>query len=107
MLADRSRSLPPVRGLHLLPHTADRGRVARGTTLRHLRPARFRRSRSRGTVEGLTGRIAYLVTERQQLRMAEASSAALERNRVQLARAQWELAHALIERHLPAAQTAA
>jgi hypothetical protein len=25
----------------------------------------------------------------------------LERNRLQIARAQWELAHALIDRHLP------
>ena len=34
--------------------------------------------------------------------MASAPPAAIERNRVQIARAQWELAHALIDRYLPA-----
>jgi hypothetical protein len=75
--------------------------VARGTSLRHLRPARFRRSRSRATEEELTGRIARLVAERQELRERGASEASLERNRVQLARTQWELGHALIDRNLP------
>jgi hypothetical protein len=77
--------------------------------LRHLRPARFRRSRTRADVEALTLRIAGLVAERQQLRARDASLASLERNRIQIARAQWELGHALIERHLPqpAAQSAA
>ena len=46
-------------------------------------------------------RIAELVGERQELRDRGARHGALERNRVQLARAQWELGHALIERHLP------
>jgi len=58
-------------------------------------------------VELLTMRIAALVAERQDLRVSGAAPAAIERNRRQLARAQWELSHALIERHLPAAQTAA
>jgi hypothetical protein len=31
---------------------------------------------------------------------------ALERNRVAIARAQWELSHALIERYLPVASAA-
>jgi hypothetical protein len=53
------------------------------------------------TVESLVLRIAELVTERQDLRNAGAPQAAIERNRVQLARAQWELAHALIDRHVP------
>jgi hypothetical protein len=75
--------------------------VVRGTTLRRLRPARFRRSRSRADVEALTLRIYGLVAERQALRARGASIASLERNRVQLARAQWELGHALIDRHLP------
>ena len=77
--------------------------------LRHLRPARFRRSRTRADVEDLALRIGGLVVERQQLRARDASLASLERNRIQIARAQWELGHALIERHLPqpAAQTAA
>jgi len=55
----------------------------------------------------LTARITALVAERQDLRVSAAPPAAIERNRRQLARAQWELSHALIERHLPAAQSAA
>jgi hypothetical protein len=46
--------------------------------------------------------IAELVAERQELRGADASAGAIERNRVRIARAQWELGHALIDRHLPA-----
>ena len=86
---------------------ADRPFVARGMSLRHLRPARFRRRRAVPSVEALTLRVAELVSERQQLRERGASETALEKNRVQLARAQWELGHALIDRHLPAAQPAA
>ena len=82
--------------------------MARGTSLRQLRPARFRRSRSRASAEELTARIAQLVAERQELRDRDASDASLERNRIQLARTQWELGHALIDRNLaPTAQTAA
>ena len=81
--------------------------MVRGPSLRRLRPARFRRSRNRASVESLTLRIAALVAERQELRVEGAAEAAIERNRVQIARAQWELAHAVIERHLPAAQSAA
>jgi hypothetical protein len=57
----------------------------------------------------LAARIADLIAERQELRAAGSPAAAIERNRVQLARAQWELAHALIEEHLSEtpAQTAA
>lgn len=86
---------------------ADRPFVARGMSLRHLRPARFRRRRAAPSVEDLTLRVAELVSERQQLRERGASETALEKNRVQLARAQWELGHALIDRHLPAAQPVA
>jgi hypothetical protein len=74
--------------------------------LRRVRPERFRKSRGEATVEALTLRIAALVVERQQLRSAHAGVADLEPNRLQIARAQWELAHALIDRHLRA-QTAA
>ena len=83
--------------------------MARGLPLRYLRPARFRRSRSRSTVEALTLRVAQLVVERQELRIRGANAVSLERNRLQIARAQWELGHALIDRHLPepAAQSAA
>ena len=86
---------------------ADRPFVARGMSLRHLRPARFRRRRAAASVEALTLRVAELVSERQQLRERAASETALEKNRIQLVRAQWELGHALIDRHLPAAQPAA
>jgi hypothetical protein len=60
-------------------------------------------------VEDLTLQIAGLVGERQELRARGASNASLERNRLQIARAQWELGHALIERYLPqpAARSAA
>jgi hypothetical protein len=92
-----------MRGLYLLPRGADRGVVARGTSLRTLRPARFRRSRGRASAEELNARIAQLVAQRQELRGRGAGEAALERNRVQIARAQWELAHALIDRYLPEA----
>jgi hypothetical protein len=83
--------------------------VRGGTSLRHVGPARFRRGRTRATVEGLTRQVAALVAERQQLRTSGADAAALERNRLEIARVQWELGHALIERHLqqPTAQTAA
>jgi hypothetical protein len=74
--------------------------VARGPAPRPLRGPRFRRSRNRHTVETLADRLAALVAERQQLRATAAPPAAIERNRVQIARAQWELSHALIDRHL-------
>jgi hypothetical protein len=73
-------------------------------SLRHLRPARFRRRRGAASVEALTLRVAELVAERQQLRDRDASDTALERNRIQIARAQWELGQALIDRYLPAEQ---
>jgi hypothetical protein len=98
-----------MRGIYLLPGGADTAFVARGMSLRHLWPARFRRRRAAESVEALTLRISLLVEERQQLRERGASETSIERNRVQLARAQWELAHALIDRYLPepAAQPAA
>lgn len=74
--------------------------MARGPALRPLRASRFRRGRNRLSVEVLAARIADLVAERQALRGSAAPPAAIERNRVQLARAQWELAHALIDEHL-------
>jgi hypothetical protein len=73
-----------------------------------LAPTRFRR-RNTGSVETLTARIEVLAAERQDLRARCASPGSLERNRLKLARAQWELSHALIERHMPqvAARSAA
>jgi hypothetical protein len=68
-------------------------------TLR-LPPSRFRRRR-RASVEALMEEIGTLTAERQQLRERGAPAFKLERNRVKLARRQWELSHALIERYLP------
>jgi hypothetical protein len=67
--------------------------------LRPVAPRRFRRERRRLGVEALQARVAALGLERQELRTSGAEPAALERNRVELARAQWELSHALIEQH--------
>jgi hypothetical protein len=58
-------------------------------------------------VEALMEQISTLTAERQRLRDEAADMGRLERNRVRLARAQWELSHALIERYLPAESQAA
>jgi hypothetical protein len=63
-------------------------------------PSRFRRRRSRSSVEALMEQIAGLTAERQQLRDLGVNGSRLERNRVKLARTQWELSHALIDRYL-------
>jgi hypothetical protein len=60
-------------------------------------PPRFRRSRP-VSVENLQERICALVARRQSLRDKGAGPETLERNRRQLARCQWELSFALIER---------
>jgi hypothetical protein len=72
-------------------------------TTRALRvsPSRFRRRSRRASVEALMEEIGALTAERQHLREHGAPAFKLERNRVKLARRQWELSHALIERHLP------
>ena len=75
-----------------------------------LRPIRLRRRRTTPTVESLSDQLGLLTRERQELRASDASSVSLEQNRVAIARAQWELSYALIERYLPkpaAAQSAA
>jgi hypothetical protein len=74
------------------------------TVLRPVTPSRFRRGHTRRTVETLLEDISSLTSERQLLRERGVDAGKLERNRVKLARAQWELSHALIERYLPAAQ---
>ena len=76
------------------------------TVLRPATPSRFRRGRTPHTVEALLAEISGLTAERQRLRDRGVDAARLERNRVKLARAQWELSHALIERYLPASQAA-
>ncbi len=75
------------------------------TVLRPAVPSRFRRGHNRRTVEALLEEISALTAERQQLRERGVDTMRLERNRVKLARAQWELSHALIERYLPAAHS--
>jgi hypothetical protein len=75
-----------------------------------LRPLRFPRRPVSPTVESLSEQLGALTRERQDLRSRDASSVALEQNRVAIARAQWEFSYALIERYLPkpaAAQSAA
>jgi hypothetical protein len=75
--------------------------------LRPATPSRFRRGQTRPSVEVLLDTISRLTAERQQLRERGVDQVKLERNRVKLARAQWELSHALIERYLPAADSQA
>ena len=75
--------------------------------LRPAVPSRFRRGHTRPTVEKLLEQIADLAAERQRLRDQGGAGSRLERNRVKLARTQWELSHALIERYLPADETRA
>ncbi len=75
--------------------------------LRPIVPSRFRRGHSRPTVEALVDQISDLTAERQRLREQGVDSVRLERNRVKLARAQWELSHALIERYLPSTHSQA
>jgi hypothetical protein len=65
------------------------------------RPLRFRRRRKPPTVESLSDHLGALTRERQALRASDANSVDLEQNRVAIARAQWELSYALIERYLP------
>jgi hypothetical protein len=73
------------------------------TTAHALRlpPSRFRRRARRVSVEALMKEIGVLTAERQHLRENGAPAFKLERNRVKLARRQWELSLALIERYLP------
>jgi hypothetical protein len=77
------------------------------TVLQPAIPSRFRRGHTLPTVEALLDEISGLTAERQQLRERGADADRLERNRVKLARAQWALSHALIERYLPAAHSQA
>jgi hypothetical protein len=59
------------------------------------------------TVETLSDEVRGLVYERQTMRSVGAGADELERNRVELVRAQQELVEALIRRHLPADRSAA
>jgi hypothetical protein len=73
------------------------------TVLRPATPSRFRRGNTLPSVEVLLEEISRLTAERQRLRERGVDAVKLERNRVKLARAQWQLSHALIERYLPQA----
>ncbi len=66
---------------------------------------RFRRH-GRPSVEELESQIGSLVSQRQALRERGAARDTLERNRRRLARCQWQLSFALIERYLPESQAA-
>jgi hypothetical protein len=59
------------------------------------------------TVEALAEEVRGLVYERQTLRSVGARREELERNRIELVRAQQELVDALIRRHLSASRSAA
>jgi hypothetical protein len=65
-------------------------------TLHRRRRARLAR---RASVEEIQGAIGRAVLARQRLRQRGAASNELERNRLDLVCLQWELSHALIERH--------
>ena len=75
------------------------------TALRPTAPARFRRAASPRAIDALLSELSALVAERQQLRARGATPRRLERNRLRIARVQWELSYALIQRYRPA-QTA-
>jgi hypothetical protein len=68
---------------------------------------RFAARRRRKSVEAILGRIDDLTLVRQTLREGAADADALEQNRLEIVRAQWDLSEALIERYLRAAQRAA
>jgi hypothetical protein len=90
MLSEQGFTVPlrnrPNRSLPCASHADDESRVNR-----HSRQA--------------DGSLATM--ERQRLRDAGINGDRLERNRVKLARKQWELSHALIERYLPSDSQAA
>jgi hypothetical protein len=57
-------------------------------------------------VEALRDVLGKLVREREELRSAGADRADLERNRIAIVNAQWDLSRALIARYHPHLQTA-
>jgi hypothetical protein len=66
-------------------------RVTLRTLISHDAPAK--------SVEALQAGIGVLCAERQSLRADGSDEGALERNRLEIARLQWELSHALIVRY--------
>lgn len=77
------------------------------TVLRPRAPKRFRRPTAPRPVEDLLDLLGQLTAERQRLRLEGATQAELERNRIEIARTQWELSYALIARHLETTAAAA
>jgi hypothetical protein len=69
------------------------------TPLRPAAPARFRRVSAPRDTASLLDQISRLVAERQRLRARGASEVGLERNRLKIARLQWELSYALIRQY--------
>jgi hypothetical protein len=63
--------------------------------------------KSQPTVETLQRNLSALVALRQDLRARGESDEILEHNRLEIARCQWQLSYALIERYLPAQSRAA
>jgi hypothetical protein len=60
-------------------------------------------ARPRLSVEALQHRLEGLSRERQELRALKVGEDELERNRLEIVEAQWDLSHALVRRYLPAA----
>jgi len=77
-----------------------------GMVLRHRAPRRFPRPPALRSVEELLDRLGALTAERQRLRLDGATQATLERNRLEIARTQWELSYALIARYVDTAAAA-
>ena len=72
--------------------------TVRVSTLRPLID-RFAPDASEKSVEALQAEISLLCSERQHLRAVGALEGDLERNRLEIARLQWQLSHALIGRY--------
>jgi hypothetical protein len=66
-------------------------------------PTLMRSATREPSVEALLLRLEGLTRERQELRQGLAEAPKLERNRLAIVEAQWDLSRALIRRYLPAA----
>jgi hypothetical protein len=66
------------------------------------RRVRFAARPHESSVEVLQARLDELSRERQELRVTKAAESELERNRLAIVEAQWDLSHALVRRYLPA-----
>ena len=62
-------------------------------------------ARKQTDVETLVSQLEKLTRERQDLREQKGDVDALERNRLEIVEAQWELSHALIDRYRPLQRT--